>query len=308
MNLRRRQSKDSLDLLLDTMCNAFGGVILLAVLVALLARGTREQEGGGGGVVQQILDRRVTRAETQLESIKQALATGADELASNRKVVDLLAKRETQREQLESMREEAARLASSLRREASTDANGRLDQLNSEMFQAQATVMNESNRLSSASNEVGRATLDLNKARTRLASLRANAIQRIRLPREYNSGKQVFNIIVRHGELYPMFTPELTPNRSIFNWKEHSRYVEVRPLRGKGIDPRRERTRMDEWLRKLRAKGVYVGFYVFEDSFTAFTQGKLRTMAAGLEYGWEPMLLSEAPLRFGAVGSTPSAQ
>jgi hypothetical protein len=308
MNLRRRQSKDSLDLLLDTMCNAFGGVILLAVLVALLARGTREQEGGADGVAQQILDRRVTRAETQLESLKQALATGADELASNRNVVDLLSERETRREQLESLRQDAARLAASLRREEATDANGRLDQLNSEMFQAQATVLNESNRLSSVSNEVGRAALDLNKARTRLASLRANAIQRLRLPREYGTSKDVYNIIVRHGELYPMQTPELALNRAIFDWKEYARYIAVTPLRGKGLDPRREKTKLDALLQKLRAKGVYIAFYVFEDSFDAFTAGKLRTMAMGLEYGWDPNLLSEEPLKFAAGGSSPSAQ
>ena len=43
MNLRRKQPPDSLYMLLDTMCNAFGGIILLAVLVTLLTskeRGT----------------------------------------------------------------------------------------------------------------------------------------------------------------------------------------------------------------------------------------------------------------------------
>jgi hypothetical protein len=33
MNLRQRKPQDSLDMLLDTMCNTFGGIILLAVLV-----------------------------------------------------------------------------------------------------------------------------------------------------------------------------------------------------------------------------------------------------------------------------------
>ena len=36
MNLRRKTPPDSLYLLLDTLCNAFGGIILLAVLVVLL--------------------------------------------------------------------------------------------------------------------------------------------------------------------------------------------------------------------------------------------------------------------------------
>jgi hypothetical protein len=38
MSFRRQHRGDSLDLLLDTMCNTFGGIILLAVLVTLLVK------------------------------------------------------------------------------------------------------------------------------------------------------------------------------------------------------------------------------------------------------------------------------
>ena len=42
MNLRRKRPPDSLYMLLDTMCNAFGGIILLAVLVTLLTSNERQ--------------------------------------------------------------------------------------------------------------------------------------------------------------------------------------------------------------------------------------------------------------------------
>jgi hypothetical protein len=43
MNLRRKKPADSLYMLLDTMCNAFGGIILLAVLVVLLTSNEKSQ-------------------------------------------------------------------------------------------------------------------------------------------------------------------------------------------------------------------------------------------------------------------------
>ena len=42
MSLRHKRLSDSLDMLLDTMCNTFGGIILLAVMVTLLARRERQ--------------------------------------------------------------------------------------------------------------------------------------------------------------------------------------------------------------------------------------------------------------------------
>ena len=41
MNRRRESTSDSLDLLLDTMCNAFGGIVFMAMLLALIAQQTK---------------------------------------------------------------------------------------------------------------------------------------------------------------------------------------------------------------------------------------------------------------------------
>ena len=68
-----RLNKDSLDLLLDTMCNAFGGIILMAVLVALLAR---QQSGGIGNSPDsaEMLSRRISQAELTLKQTRALLA------------------------------------------------------------------------------------------------------------------------------------------------------------------------------------------------------------------------------------------
>src|ERR1700677_1269637 len=66
MNLRRKTPPDSLYLLLDTLCNAFGGIILLAVLVVLLTSKERTQSGTSSDS-QEMLQRRLALAETNLQ-------------------------------------------------------------------------------------------------------------------------------------------------------------------------------------------------------------------------------------------------
>ena len=38
MPRKQHEQSDSLEMLLDTMCNAFGGLILIAIMIALLAK------------------------------------------------------------------------------------------------------------------------------------------------------------------------------------------------------------------------------------------------------------------------------
>ena len=78
MNLRRKTPPDSLYLLLDTLCNAFGGIILLAVLVVLLTSKEKTQSSKAADS-QEMLQRRLTfDAAIQNESFslvsKQRLA------------------------------------------------------------------------------------------------------------------------------------------------------------------------------------------------------------------------------------------
>ena len=66
MNLRRQRPNDSLDMLLDTMCNTFGGIILLAVLVTLLTSRERHGSAATASDTQEMLQRRLALAEGNL--------------------------------------------------------------------------------------------------------------------------------------------------------------------------------------------------------------------------------------------------
>src|SRR4051794_5148965 len=106
MNLRRRKPSDSLYMLLDTMCDAFGGIILLAVLVALLTSGDRRQTPPSADSTER-LQRRVALAQTILQQSVQLAAslhaTANDPRWKNQ--VTLLAARQELDQQVKRIRE-----------------------------------------------------------------------------------------------------------------------------------------------------------------------------------------------------------
>lgn len=74
MNLRRKTPPDSLYLLLDTLCNAFGGIILLAVLVVLLTSKEKSQSATASDS-QEMLQRRLALSQTNLQQSLQLAAS-----------------------------------------------------------------------------------------------------------------------------------------------------------------------------------------------------------------------------------------
>src|SRR5580658_8133239 len=75
MNLRRKGPPDSLYMLLDTMCNTFGGIILLAVLVTLLTSTEKQSRAAVSTDSQEMLQRRLALAKTNLQESLQLLAS-----------------------------------------------------------------------------------------------------------------------------------------------------------------------------------------------------------------------------------------
>jgi len=65
---RQRSQPDSLEMLLDTMCNTFGGIVLIALLVTLLSRETRL---AGESSAPENLSRRLEQAMENLKLEQQ---------------------------------------------------------------------------------------------------------------------------------------------------------------------------------------------------------------------------------------------
>ena len=305
MSFRRQSRGDSLDLLLDTMCNTFGGIIMLAVLVTLLSK--REVSGRATADSEEMMRRRISEAELTLKESRTANASLVTEAGDpdTKKRLEAVMEKKALRAMLEASARDAE-AASASQPPAAQDAAARMAQLRDEMARAAATRTDLSNQLSTAELNTRRLTARASDLAKQAAVLQSASVQRLRLPKEHVTGKSVVNVIVQYGKVYPTHTASGARNTAHIEFTKNGTGVTLRPLPGAGLDARSSEWK--NWLNQLSSRQDYIGFYVFEDSFGSFNGAKNVTVGAGFEYGWEPEQLSAGPLSFGAVGSRPKAQ
>ena len=309
MNLRRKKPHDSLYMLLDTMCNAFGGIILLAVLVVLLTSKEKSQSATSSDT-QEMLERRLALAEAnQQQSLQLAASLRAKANDDSLKQqVALLSTRKELRDGLQQIRDAVAQNSKELDTASAADPSERLKFLNAELAAAQARKLAVQNSLSAADENIKRIKQRLaDLARQMTAKL--NDLQRpLRLPKEHETGKRVVYFIARYGYIYPCRDADLSRNERDISWTSKLDGTIAEPIRGRGLDPIANPHGLEAYFNNESKDTVYVVFCVFEDSFPAFIRAKQLAVARGVAYGWEPFRNSDGPVAFGESGHTPKAQ
>lgn len=305
MNLRRKKPNDSLYMLLDTMCNAFGGIILLAVMVVLLTNKEKSQKPSSSDS-QEMVVRRLALAQTNLDDslrLESTLQTKAQD-GRWRKQMALLSTRKSLQDAIHEAHDEIGENTKNLETANATDPGDRLKFLNSEQANEQAKKLDAQNRLEAAQQNI-------NRLKQRLADMQVqvqaklNDLQRpLRLPMEHPTDKQVLYIIVQYGRIYPTRNPDLSQNDVDINWTTGFFTETANPIPGKGLAP----NSMDHYFDGVSRNSIYVAFIVFEDSFPAFIQARESALYRGFSYGWQPLRTAEGPVTFGTTGHTINAQ
>jgi hypothetical protein len=305
MNLRRKAPPDSLYLLLDTLCNAFGGIILLAVLVVLLTSKEKSQSAGSTDSAE-MLPRRLALAQTNLQQSLQLSgelhAKAGD--ARWQQQMALLSTRNELQDALQQTRDTAAQDRGELDTAGAADPAERLKFLNAELATAQAGKLAAQNRLAAASQ-------NLVRLKQRQADLQAqvttqlDALQRpLRLPREHETGKRVLYIIVRYGRIYPCHNLDSSRDETDIHWTTTPGEDTAEPIPGQGLDPEAAAS----YFGGLSNEDVYLVFLTFEDSFPAFLSAKQSAVSRGIAYGWEPFRPEDGPIIFSTSGHIPKPQ
>jgi hypothetical protein len=308
MNLRRRKPHDSLYMLLDTMCNAFGGIILLAVLVTLLTSKERDNAGTASST-QEMLQRRLAMAQANLrqsDELQKSLQAKASDGRWKTQVSLLEARRRVQ-DEIKALRDLSAQNAKQLDASASTDPAERMKSLNAQLAAAHARKLDAQNSLAATKENTKRLNARLTGLEKQASDLVNESQRQLRLPKEHETGKRVIYVIVRYGRIYPCRNSDLSRNETDIDWASTLSSETAQPRQGRGIDPASE-VALRTYFRNLSGTSVYVAFCVFEDSFLAFIRTKQLATDSGLAYGWEPFQISDGPVSFGAVGHTPKPQ
>lgn len=303
MGRRRRNGDSSLELLLDTICNTFGGVLFLAILVSLLLKTARhrspEAPASAATPRPAITKAQLIRTSTEASELRERLERLEGGLAAVRRFVNQFSTPEFA-VSLERLHAEQRR-----RNELEAEKVAALEVLAADQTAratAAAAKAESEKRVQQAAESSEKEAARLEQARRRAAELAESAIllqedvekrQVIestgKAPRERETNKREFGVMLRYGRVYLMHVRS-GESRSV-NTRDFmvekgllSNTAKARP--GAGIDivlPDSD-VQLQSVLADYPPDLWYPCLVVHPDSFDTFQLLKSRLVARGYEY------------------------
>ena len=283
----------SLDMLLDTLCNTFGGIILIALLLALSVNKKSVE----------LYDKLVKTDDNQSDLIRER-----EQLRNS--LVDL---KDENIEILEDLEDDAYS-----KREEIEEIKDNLDDLNSDSSSLEKLAQLEKEKLQDMldiESTIEEERLTMEEELSRLEAifehqelskeLKKKPYRKVSLPQQKDTRKKPLPVIVAHGKMYPMISinigsVEKNEDGLLWNQTPDDRFqVKVDP--GKGVDPMNDDA-LDLFLSSVRdaprsvRQDFFLNLFVYSDSenFAIFNKIRDEAVLRKLDYNWIP--ISELPL------------
>ena len=280
-------------MLLDTLCNTFGGIILIALLLALSVNKKSVE----------LYDKLVRTDDNQSDLIRER-----EQLRNA--LVDL---KDENIEILEDLEDDAYS-----KREEIEEIKDNLDDLNSDSSSLEKLAQLEKEKLQDMLNiestiEEERLTMEEELSRLEAIfehqelskELKKKPYRKVSLPQQKDTRKKPLPVIVAHGKMYPMISinigsVEKNEEGLLWNQTPDDRFqVKVDPE--KGVDPMNDDA-LDLFLSSVRdaprsvRQDFFLNLFVYSDSenFAIFNKIRDEAVLRKLDYNWIP--ISELPL------------
>ena len=292
MRKRKAGPKDSLDLLLDTMCNAFGGIVLIAILVALLISPTDSNSSRESEVNRETLE--LSRKSRELRELENQVAVLEAKYKDIEEIIPFVQKRDQLRETLKKLQESEARSLVSL--------NNRLAELMEQQVEAEQELSGLTAETAALTSEIDSTSTTLSNLEEQMREIVARNMKITHPPARRDASGTQFNLILRYGEIFPLANYEMNDgeimgrelNNSIF-WDGDS----AEPIKGRGLKIGRDNHELKRIFSQLSTHNKtfaskpsnreYVISFVYGDSFETYEQ--LSEIIQGyplIQDGWDP--------------------
>ena len=265
---------DSMDMLLDAMCNTLGSLLFIALLLGVLSfmMGRVPMDPADEAMARRVreLERQLLSAQDDLDG---ARATRKAFSAASRALEGINARNKEHLEEWRRHTEKAALLRAE---------NGRL----------RASIADCSRKINALpAPPIG--LDDPTPPRRRW----------IRLPILHQTESHPLYVLMRWGRIYPVFSIDraggLHPNTELcafgtprfFESAAWAERTTVEPLRGRGLTVGSEGSPSDElrrWVEDVRRSGRFVDFNVYGDSFEEVVLARDFLAERGINYNWSP--------------------
>ncbi|MDD3470975.1 MAG: hypothetical protein PHE53_13515 [Thermoguttaceae bacterium] len=281
---RRRQTGGSLELLLDTICNTFGGIVFLAMLVIVLLRSSDALPGLTGA-------KHSTARQLEMTQLRQQLAEVTSEIDAyevTRQSAEQLQQTLFSPEELQ-----AWQTLLQLRREKKT--------LTAEIARLDSSVKSLGTQADSLDAEQKSQAERLAELRRQLASLQEELVKlrqqhtiQTELPRlRLDEDKTSVVLVLRFGRVYFWHRPEmLRQGKNLLNLNDFVVVGETvdgivtlpNPMAGFDLTQSTELTQLTDELKKFPQNKWYLSFCVWDDSFKSFRNLKNIAVQMGFTY------------------------
>ncbi|MEO2048100.1 MAG: hypothetical protein ABGX16_16215 [Pirellulales bacterium] len=266
---RRQVYDDGLGLFLDTICNAFGGIIFISILLALVVQVTVSED-------QPIDSQAVQRASDQLDELKreiqrleriEAQLTGMSTHGVDQDLKNLEDEYE-KRSRIVQQQEETRRM---LRQTLTAHRQG--------LSKAEAALISLADRVRETTDQVRRTTMQLDEER-RKRRLEVN------LPKTRRSTKKRILFALAFDRLYTVYKDPVTEDELDAEQLKLISTVSFvpNPDRGKPMDGNEWKSTLVEILDKVTPDTHAVRLVVWADSFDSWKKVRKEFVDRGFDY------------------------
>ena len=288
MSRRRPSRQDSLELLLDTICNTFGGVLFIAILVVLLL-----QQTGAGPATE--LTKPIPVSPLEMQTLTLRMDAVISEMAR------LQQNRDSQQAIVQTFAPESIRALLAARREVNArqaDLQREADQLlaNQATLVARVESLTDENALTREHLDAAKSRLQT--AQVRLAQARQSRVENIRLPVIRSASQyQEIGLILRYGRMYVWHKYGPGQQRLGLNLDEFvvvgeedgGLVTRPKPTAGVALDSSQtSQERVRQVLRQFNPQTCYLVVIARPDSYAEFKYVRDRAIELGFDYRLMP--------------------
>ncbi len=284
---RARPSESSLELLLDTICNTFGGVIFLAILVVILVQMTSRSEVTDSPAPSQAelaeFEERRSENQAKLDTLRRAAA-------QQQQLIKRFAKPEN-RDLLQQL--QLARTSRDGLTDRRSRSSGRISQAQMKVNEISESLKQMAIALSKAAQALAAAEEALRKEKTARTRTARHSMLR-------STRKEQKVLCLRYGRLYQVLKRQ--DGAYVFNSDDCEEpqgnlFLVLKPGGGKPVKGASQPL-FDDVLANYDRGAHYLAVPVWPDSFEEFALLRDAMVRAGFEYNLRPML-KEGKLQIG---------
>jgi hypothetical protein len=303
-----KASANSLELLLDTICNMFGSIILITLLIVIVTSEKPIDQilDMNQGPDREEIDRRLETARLQIESLQSEIqkerAKAPAATADEKHAADLQAKVQTAeaalqaalRDQQTAFDRTSPEFAKTLR-----EFKTRLESLAQEITDLE-NILSDTNRRRPA------LQAELASLQAAHKGLTSAQVEKFRLPKTRTTSKKPALVFCAKGQIFPVLIYSSSGESDVYDGLQirelNSRQTEFIPLSGQGIPA--ESAAIRRAFAHLPADR-YLSVYIYPDSVEAFRALRKAFPGNTIDIGWDPLSPDERLIFVTGGGGSP---